>query len=210
MPMTRQRARSSFTLEIRRSNRRSPEAIAFHEISPTTRLSLADQVFGKSSTTSDAPAGEVRGGAIQPTVVRGDGPRETLPEAPPVRRILPDLLSIPVDPVEERAAREAVERAALRKAQPPVRARKADKQASLVREAEPAPEAVAVVDDLPKGTGSVRSKTTTAPVGEVAKRGDSEPKPLKARAMRAERNGGVLPRLPAGQRWKRRLPKACW
>jgi hypothetical protein len=210
MPMTRQRARSSFTLEIRRSNRRSPEVISFHETSPTARQSLADQVFGKSSTTSDAPAGEVNGGALQPMVVRADGPGETLSEAPPVRRILPDLLSIPVDPVEERAAREAVERAARRNAQLPVRARKADKQASLVRDAEPAPAAVAAVEDLPKVSGLVRSTTTTAPAGEVAKRCDPERKPLKARAMRAERNGGVLPRLPAGQRWKRRLPKACW
>ncbi len=33
---------------------------------------------------------------------------------------------------------------------------------------------------------------------------------LSNRIKRAERSGEPVPRLPAGQRWKRRLPQACW
>ena len=48
MPMTRHQARSSFTFEIKRANRRTAEVATVSKAA--SGLSLADQVFGKTAT----------------------------------------------------------------------------------------------------------------------------------------------------------------
>src|SRR4051794_29875692 len=107
MPMTRQRARSSFTFEIKRANRRAAEVAT---VNKATSGSLADQVFGKIATGSTGrtiDAAETLGSA--PTPVPNIDLFKTTSQ--PLRRVLPDLLTILVDPVEERAKREAKEKA---------------------------------------------------------------------------------------------------
>src|SRR3954464_6312662 len=101
MPMTRHQARSSFTIEIKRANRRTAEVATVSKAA--SGLSLADQVFGKTAT---GPTARTTSAIESPTPVPDIDLFKTTAQPSPVRRILPDLLTIQVDPVEERAKRE--------------------------------------------------------------------------------------------------------
>src|SRR3954449_12391571 len=107
MPMTRHRARSSFTFEIKSSNRRTPVTVTRDRNTSPAGSSLADQVFGTPATrpldldtTSEAPA----------FIARLNDPLATTAHRPLIRRVLPDLLTVLVDPVEERAKQVAEEK----------------------------------------------------------------------------------------------------
>ena len=231
MPIPRHQARPSFTFEIKRANRRSPEVVTLSRTSSTSlssdSLALAGQVFGKvSGRPADAGArsGRIEGPAparlthlfdatpgVEQTERAGSlQPREATP-----RRVLPDLLSAPVDPVEERLRQDAEERATRRRA-PRVRrpknrvshpTSKSGDSNLLARDA-----AQAVLPDLTPASGLVSAPLVQVP--NSCGSGAVSPNPINAallrRVKRAKRSGQPLPRLPAGQRWKRRLPKACW
>ena len=113
MPMTRQRARSSFTVEIKRSNRRTTEVSKLSP--PPASSSLADQVF-RTGPALPAPQGHQGGFSAAAIASAPDNAVRAarIPETPHAPRVLPDLLSTRPDPVEERAMREAQERAARR------------------------------------------------------------------------------------------------
>jgi hypothetical protein len=130
--------------------------------------------------------------------------------------VLPDLLSRLIDPVEQCTMQELDERSprrSLRAISPNVHKKLTVTQGTSI--------APVVVEQAQSGVSNgLRSvepaehvsslETLMKPVEEAPSPPRTTRKPLKALAMRAERNGGPLPRLPAGQRWKRRLPKACW
>jgi hypothetical protein len=214
MPMTRQRARSSFTVEIKRSNRRTTEISKLGPPPSPASSSLADQVF---RTRPTVPARQDNQGGI-PAAVAAPAPEsavraETIPETPHAQRVLPDLLSTPADPVEERVTREAQERAARRVVRRNARTQQTSREPALPPEplSHPAETASANAFDATKAIKRGRGRPTRAATIEQAGAPEAGTrKPLKAAAMRAERLGRPLPRLPAGQRWKRRLPKACW
>jgi hypothetical protein len=218
--MTRHKARSTFTFEIKRASKRTPEVVTLQRAPATAGSSLADQVFGRFSPSPSAPrTGEVEPKALE-TAVSTPAPAPQS-GAPQPRRVLPDLLSVPADPVEERMAQVAEERTVGRRAAEP-RPAKPRKP----RRAEPATEQVeslfSFLDALPDDDevpGPAARPLPAAPaIADDRAEPSVRPKPsprggrqsLKAVAMRAERKGSEPPRLPAGQRWKRRLPKACW
>lgn len=65
-------------------------------------------------------------------------------------------------------------------------------------------------DARPETAAPIIAAERAEPFGQPKSSPRAGRRSLKAVAMRAERKGGEPPRLPAGQRWKRRLPKACW
>ncbi len=210
MPMTRQRAQSSFTVEIKRATRRTPEVLTLSKTSSLRRSSLAEQVFSKVSERPHPP--QFARGEHPPLIQQTPPPSLTLPVAdnPELqaqwspRRVLPDLLSVPVDLVAERIKQEAEERVTRRKASreergrmsPATRAARSLSKATAPAAAatEAFAEARAVAQPVQQGLHSPRRKWNM----------------LAVRARRAEREGQPMPRLPAGQRWKRRLPAAYW
>jgi len=209
MPMTRHQARSSFTFEIKRASRRTPEVATV--VKAASGLSLADQVFGKTAT---GPTARIISAVGSPTPVPDIDLFKMTSQPSSVRRILPDLLTIQVDPVEERAKREAEEKARRRASR--TAEVKAARQST--GRPEPVPAAVPVVEATREEQPSHRPTESVSPPSTLietveenaASSGSRRGRSLKAAAMRAERTGRPLPRLPAGQRWKRRLPKACW
>jgi hypothetical protein len=56
----------------------------------------------------------------------------------------------------------------------------------------------------------VASSSADTPSGHVEERRNKMGKHYWAAYRKAMRRGSALPRLPAGERWKRRLPPACW
>lgn len=214
MPMTRPRAQSSFTVEIKRSSRRVPEVFTLNKMPSLRRSSLAEQVFSKSS-------GRPLSAQIDRPVVQAAS-QQTLssppilaaapePQAQPSpRRILPDLLSVPVDPVAERIKQEAEERALRYRAVRKVRQRKS-REAPAARPFSKTSAPLPAVPQADISTAAVTGlQTVTPPVQRVQVVPRTRWNVLAARAKRAEREGRSMPRLPAGQRWKRRLPTTCW
>jgi hypothetical protein len=210
MPQTRQPARSSFTFEIKRANRRTPEVVTTPGKAPSgDGASLADQVFGMSS--GQPPARENgRNGVTPPSDRAPDqglgSPAETnAMEAPSPRRVLPDLRSADVDPVAERLQHLEAEQAARRKTS---RGRRKRVETKTSGDAPPpevgAPDPVPTAEALDLGAGNAGDQPQVGH-SRVQKRNA-----MRVAAKRAEREGRPVPRLPAGQRWKRRLPKACW
>jgi hypothetical protein len=224
MPIPRHQARSSFTFEIKRASKRATEVMALSKTTSFARSSLADQVFSKVVERPRGPQyDEIERSApvhlarvftsARPEV--NEPKLSAQPVQVPPRRILPDLFSIPIDPVAERVRQEAEERATHRRA-PRVRrtkdwgapqTSKSGDGGLLVPEA-----AQADLPDLTPESGLA----SRSPVQAQNSSGSGEPSrnrisiALSNRITRAERSGQPLPRLPAGQRWKRRLPKACW
>ena len=216
MPMTRQRAQSSFTVEIKRATRRTPEVLTLTKTTSLHRSSLADQVFSR-----------VSGRPLSPQVSTGEPPRlaqQTSPPSPSLpgagspelqaqpmpRRVLPDLLSVPADLVAERIKQEDAEKAARRRVSRKIRKRTSP-QPSLpeVQDETSAPTVVISVTGTsrevmaePKAAPQPATQTTGLRVRRWTV--------LAVKARRAERQGRPLPRLPAGQRWKRNLPAVCW
>jgi hypothetical protein len=214
MPMTRQRAQSSFVVEIKRSSGRTPEVFALNKTSTFRRSSLADQVFSKDlgrplSAQIDKP--KVHAAAQQApsaALVFAAAPEPQTQPSP--RRVLPDLLSIPLDPVAERIRQEADERASRVRAtrkerRPKSLATRAVRSVSMP--ATPVP--MQTKADVTAATAP-GSQTVQQPVRQDLPAPRRLRNVLTVKAKRAERGGLHMPRLPAGQRWKRRLPTACW
>ena len=204
MPMTRHPARS-FTFEIKRASRRRPEVVT---VSKTLSHAspLADEVFGASS---ERPRDQETPQAKR-TFLPISGQSDVLPDntAPSPRRVLPDLLSIQVDPVAERMQCLAHERATRREASRAVREQVL--APGPVHEEQVVTERTAVFT-----SGAIAQEHETANLaGETLTRRRSlrqrDKRALRRRAIQAEREGQPAPRLPAGQRWKRRLPPICW
>jgi hypothetical protein len=231
MPIPRHPARPSFTFEIKRANRRSPEVVTLSRTSSTSlssdSLALAGQVFGKvSGRPADAGArsGRIEGPAparlthlfdATPGVEQTHRAGFLQPPVATPRRVLPDLISAPVDPVEERVRQEVEERATRRRG-PRVKHPKSEVTSQITTSGDTsllAPDAAeAILPDLTPASG-----LGSAPLVQVPNScgsGAVSPNPINAallrRVKRAKRSGQPLPRLPAGQRWKRRLPQACW
>ncbi len=225
MRMTRSPARS-FTMEIKRASRRKPEALSLRENSSPDGSSLADQVFGKLSAQPRAALPhkiEVPVSVRSTPALSTDSPEASCTSEPlaerSVRRVLPDLLTIPANPVEERVQREAEERVAQRRASRTRRAKGAEHSSPAAAHGAMArpyvatigaiPKVVNVEDSSPEAVITVPQKTVRS-VQQVGTSSKRKRNVLAALTKRAERNGSPLPRLPSGQRWKRRLPRACW
>jgi hypothetical protein len=222
MPMTRHPVRSSFTFEIKRANRRAPEVLTRSKTSSPERSFLADQVFGKlpaqprasQPSQIDVPA------SVQPAPVFGTNSRKVSVTTEPsaeksVRRVLPDLLS-PVTPLEQRVQYEAEERAVRRRAPRTTRVKKEAERSSVAAAREDAPSTLAVTLEPVVAKSHLPEAVTTLPqeadqsIEQVTPSQQRKRNILPTVFRKAERAGRPLPLLPAGQCWKRRLPKACW
>jgi hypothetical protein len=252
----RHRARPSFTVEIKRANKRSPLIVAeaAERQSETQRRANA-LLFGELAVAPESP---VR--APEPRSAPAEAPWQAEAEAQPRPvRILPDLSRI--DAVDALQRQEAEERTARRRAprrsrtrqdfadrntvpsnaimpdlqeqestdflspsmdgrsaEIPLRRAQADEPeiqapqqqdpasggAELAAANEPAP-AVEAPEPATAGQGSTGD---AAPEHAAARRGGRN-KRYRAACRRAMRRGRPLPPLPAGQRWKRRLPVMC-
>jgi hypothetical protein len=226
MRMTRPPARS-FTFEIKRASRRKPEALTLRENSSPHGSSFADQVFGKLSAQPRAALPgkiEVPASVCSTPALSTNLPQVSSTRVPSTeqsaRRVLPDLLTVPANPVEERVQREAEERVARRRAPRTCRAKGVEHSSVTAAHGTMAPslvttivgvstEAVNVDSSSPAAIITVPQKTTR-PVQQVGPSRKRKRNVLTALTKKAERNGRPLPHLPAGQRWKRRLPKTCW
>jgi hypothetical protein len=224
MSTTRQRARSSFTVEIKRANKRSPDVVAVRS-APATGNELVDHVFGAPiGKPAERPGRNQRSGespAISPPAsgaqAKGDEDgAQARPQGGPARRILPDLLSVEPDPVEQRMKQHAVEQAARRKAT-------LDMRRSMARTS-PRPESQPEVESPARapipGAASHRPVAERQPEAAALAGHDvsavQQPNPARTRtkdahaAVRKSRRAGLHPELRPGERWKRRLPQACW
>ena len=224
MCLTRYPARSSFTFEIKRASRPKPDILNCRKTPLFAGPSLADQVFGKFSGPSNGPYLD---GSPPPALGAGLGllrlnSRENDTKTEPTRhpsprRILPDLLSAPPNPVEERLRAEAEERAARRRA-----ARRMRVDEGQGTSPKPIHDIAVKSDALNDPIGiSAENQTLTgealaAPQESATAHGlttvsrprrSSNP---KAAARRAQKKGLPAPRLPAGERWKARLSWTCW
>ncbi len=222
MRMTRHAARS-FTFEIKRANRRTPEVAPVSRASLPESSPLADQVFGKLSVRPRAPQANkveilasVRSTtpASQPPEVFGTTGSSAEKSA---RRVLPDLLSAPVNPIAERVQREADEQAERRRAARASRTTKGAKRSSAATTRKDTTPAVSTatwsaVTEPMNGADQLQAPVAASPqpVKLVATSRKRKRKALLAVFRRAERNGRAVSLLPAGQRWKRRLPQVCW
>jgi hypothetical protein len=230
MPMTRHPGRSSFTFEIKRALRPTPEILGRRKNSLFASSSLADQVFGRFAGPSTAPhfdrlqgstdRSQMGLGSLGVTSCERGELTEPLHKALP-RRVLPDLSSAPPDPVEERMREEAEERAARRRAARGSRMEVGQGSATV---ADPAiPDMAPVQSDDPEDSRkSARNQAagaeTLAPAPEprvtapepMKSRRPRRNSNLKAAARRAQKKGLSEPRLPAGSQWKRRLNWTCW
>jgi hypothetical protein len=218
MHMTRQRAKSSFTVEIKRANRRSPQiatAALFDK-------ELLERVFGGLPGAQTGISGPAEKGNAKHTNVpdalttnprsldRSAGVR---PPERPARRILPDLLARDVDPVAQRMELDVAERAARRRAMRP--SRRVSMAAASASEPQPdAPGALLPGEIAQQIIAPVWEEPVTAvevAVIETAGAGAPAKRKRKARldTIKARRTGSP-PLFAAVERWKRRLPKACW
>jgi hypothetical protein len=202
MYITRPRAKS-FVIEVKRTGKRS--------LAPTSALKtsytgsdLVERVFGSFVTPSvgrleklarpNDRAEGARPSQAPSAASVSDGILTHTPE-PNARRVLPDLLAVVVDPVEERVKQQAEQRAAQRRALLESRRSKA----LSISEGEPiSKDRVGPSDDAVRE--GPQPTTSGKPTNDVL-----------TPAMRKARRAGLRPpRLPLGQRWKRRLPQACW
>jgi hypothetical protein len=218
MYMSRHQARSSFTVEIKRATKRAPEVATVSQRAFGNEL--LDRVFGGLAGARSGNSGPVRpdqtgtGHARVPHIEprHGDDSTRIGPPQQPPRRVLPDLLSVELDPVEQRMRQEAAEKAARREAM--LEGRKRSTAAISANEPKrdaapvmppveatqpmfaPVPNEVVSVEDTLMGTVGVQTP-------EKRKRN-------AGRSSKKARRAGLPHRFPAGERWKRRLPQACW
>jgi hypothetical protein len=218
MYVTRQRAKSSFTVEIKRANKRSPE-VATVEKSAVGREPGDRKSDGSIAARAAKPRWVEQPGTAgvrlpQPSRAEPETRLDQgCPRGQPARRVLPDLLAVDVDPVAQRLREQSEARAARRKALPeaPRRTTKAapasesrPKVAIAIPPAEPVPPAIA-------GTPEEPVVSVDRVVAEPGPQRAHDPRKRNAgRPARHVRRGDVAPSLPLGQRWKRRLPQACW
>jgi hypothetical protein len=202
MYITRPRAKS-FVVEVKRTGKRSLDLTSAPKTSHTGS-DLVERVFGSFVTPSagrpeklarphDSAVGARPSQAPSAASV-SDGVLTHTPE-PNARRILPDLFSVVIDPVEERMRQQAEQRAAQRRALLESRRSKA----SSVSDGEPVRQ-----DRVGSSDDAVREAPQPTTSGK-------QKNDVLTPAMRKARRAGLRPpRLPLGQRWKRRLPQACW
>jgi hypothetical protein len=200
MHSTRHPARSSFTFEIKRANRRAPEVLTLSKKPSGAGPSLIDQVFGTLAGTG--PASEQISHPLPAS--RSSGPQVASPgDAVPLpspdrcaRRILPDLLVVEHDPVAERIKQEVEERAARRAVK------------SKPRTSRPVRTTVAqcaLPDDGVDNAEAPAQANRTVPPAEADPDQGTDLPALPRRKRQTEI------KVPAGQRWKRRrLPSVCW
>jgi hypothetical protein len=202
MPSTRFPARSSFTVEIKRANRRVSDV----QIVTRTRSGmtcLVDEVFG-STPGRPAPATISVERPLASSAKRGS--EASANAVPSGQRVLPDLVSRQVDAGAERLQRLAEQRATQRRARAGGHTVVAEPRLVVPDKAARAT-TISAVD--PACVLATAAQTTSQPAPLPAP--DRDPrKGLRREAMRAVRMGKPLPSLPVGQRWKRRLPVACW
>jgi hypothetical protein len=220
MPLSRHSARASFTFEIKRANPRSAKVLPPSKTPPLVSSSLAEQVFRKVSAPSShslfTPYQQSASKHLKAPAENTRAEARTTEPAPQSseRRILPDLLSKTGSPVEERLRQEAEERAVRRKA---MLARRSENNPR------PSKQQLSKLGDSCESNGrtDAQSASTAASTLQVisalqvtATEGVASGRrisiALSNRLKRAERTGQPLPPLPAGQRWKRRLPSVCW
>jgi hypothetical protein len=215
MPMRRLRAQSSFTVEFKHATRRTSEVLTLEKTSSLRRSALADQVFRTATGRSFSPGIGRKDdpGPVQQTLspdVTSPGAGSPVQQARPLpRRVLPDLLSIPEDPVAERIKQEEEERA--------TRRGKAQKERRRHTSRLPRPEsrdktlqrALPTVPDAARAA-VIAPNAVVEPVAQARAPRSRKWNVLVTKARRAAREGLPMPRLPAGHRWRRRLPKVCW
>jgi hypothetical protein len=218
MPVTRRPARSSFTLEVKRANRRTPEVLTISETSAPAATPLADQVFGKSSERSRPQKSDRSDAPIPARRKPMLGTVLPEPTEPPVkaspRRVLPDLLTAGVDPGKERLHQEANERSTRHSTSRMSRTKnEATRPAATARGAEVGPDPVkiaAVAVTQPLSETVIPPHDSVEIVEQVSTSRKRKRHALLAVHKSDKRGGRPVPPLPVGQRWKRRLPKACW
>jgi hypothetical protein len=224
------RARPSFTVEVKRNNKRLPLTVTTADSDPREQHRVADQLlFGNRSTQTltpepQRPAAEAV--TSKPTIEIGRVQR-------PMGRILPDLLG--ETRAEERLRQEAEEQAArlraargARKTRPSVEpmwantpmADKPDTAHEAVLEPTPAAEplsleapVLAVEDVIASAAVQPVPSLSVSPLYRSRERTgrlrECRSKPDQTVGRRAERQEAAT-RLRAGERWKRRLPHVCW
>ena len=216
MHMTRQRAKSSFTVEIKRAGRRS--AAAHGATKAILGLDLLEHTFGapsragaplpRATELEDAPHSRASDALYRgPKPVHDDAKARSEPHA---RRILPDLLARAADPLQERMEREAEERAARRRA----RADSSRRDAEAVPDGKPEGEITRTVLAVP--AEPVLPSTPEQPISSAADEADesqgaaSSERQSPGRSARRAQRAGRADGLRRGERWKRRLPDVCW
>jgi hypothetical protein len=219
MYMMRHQARSSFKVEIKRANKRAPEIATASKRAFGNEL--LDRVFGGLAGARLGNSGPVErpdetemGHAHVPHIEprHGDDSTRTGPPQRPPRRVLPDLLSVELDPVEQRMSQEAAEKAARRKAM--LESRKRSTAAASASESNPegarvmppVEAAQPMIAPVPNEVVSV--EVTLMATAEATLR--KKRKRIAGRSTKKARRAGAPPLFPAGERWKRRLPQACW
>ena len=202
MPLSRHSARS-FTFEIKRASRRRPEVVAVSKsISPVS--SLAEEVFGTPSrppVTNKPAGGAIPSGTCHEEVGRDNAcllPGEYCPIFSLSKSTLwPSACSglctrgLPAVSNHGQCASRFRRRNQL------LRIRPVTGNTTLVSSGA-----------IPQEHQTASPAASTVRPPRPLKQWDE--RDLRRKAMQAERKGRPAPRLPAGQRWKRRLPPACW
>jgi hypothetical protein len=213
MYMTRQGARSSFTVEIKRANKRPIES---SKVASATGNELVERVFGSLLGSADSfkapePLAATRSQAPRPHPAPPEEPASGLTDQPPrqpARRVLPDLLAPDVNPIAERMRQQAEQRTARRRAALESRrstAKGENQQAERNLAPMVAEPVIAPVRDGPVASVQPPTRGTDAAMTSEKRKQNARPSILKK-----GRRSGQRDRLPAGERWKRRLPRACW
>jgi hypothetical protein len=206
MAPTHLSARPSFTVEIKRARRPTPESPGPTETSPNL-TSLVDQVFGGPPKPLAGPPAPVTRPLPPASDQKAGTPAAETSSDLPTRRVLPDLRSAVAEPVSEPMREDTGKRAVA--ARRKRTERKPVPAASMDRSQDEVPDTIArAAPNAAAHTNSDRGQPEDATPS--LKRAPGAKKNLRRLAMRAERAGEAMPRLPAGQRWKRRLPAACW
>ncbi len=228
----RYRTKPSFTVEVKRNNKRLPLTVTTADSDPRARHRVADQLlFGSLPTQTPTPEPQRPAAAeavtSEPNAEVGRAQRLT-------GRILPDLLGETRaelrlhQKLEERAARLQAQRGA-RKARPSFGSTRADTQAGGEPDAgretvldptsaaeplsleEPVLAAMEAVE--PAAVEPVTTVSLSLPDGSPQRTGSLRRcrgrGAYQAGRRGSKRQGASVP-LRVGEKWKRRLPRVCW
>ena len=213
MYMTRQGAKSSFTVEIKRANKRPVES---SKATAGRGNELVDRVFGSllgsaESFRAPEPLAATPSQAQRPQPAPQNEPGSGAPDRPltqPARRVLPDLRAPDVNPIAERMRQQAEQRTARRRAALESR-RSAAKSENQRAESGVTPMAAEPVI-APVCERPVASVQQLTPEADGAMSSEKRNRRGRPAILKKSRRSGQRDRLPAGERWKRRLPRACW
>ena len=234
----RYRARPSFTVEVKRNNKRLPLTVPAGDSASYERCRRADQLlFGdRSPGVSSAARLDDGGVSTRPTdaarqppaaeAVRSEPQAEAAVAQRPTGRILPDLFG------ETRAdarLRQLLAERAARLTSLSVEPTRADTQArnELDAERKTAPDAIpaaeplsleepvlATVEGVALAVVEPVEKPSLSPPDSSPERTGSQRGHRGRRGFQAGRLGserqGASAGLRAGEKWKRRLPRVCW